>query len=348
MTAYGQVPLYRPSSQKPRLPQIAVCEMVRAWIRQTLINNMKNIMKIRTVLGDIAPSELRMATGHEHLLWTVPGAEAVEDPDLGFDSVSAAVAELQYFKSAGGNALVEMTTAEIGRAPLDLRHISQATQVHVIAATGHHKDKFSAGPLTGKSVDEIAAGIITDIAEGVNGTQVKAGVIKAASSKDQATESEQRVFQAVGLAHQATGAPVSTHTEAGTFALEQAQLLMQAGVPARRLLIGHLDRNLPRERYFAIADTGVYLGFDQIGKAKYWADAERVALVKDMISAGHVRQILLSGDTARKSAWHTYDSRVDGLAYLLLGFVPLLREAGVSEADLHIMLVENPANFLAF
>jgi predicted metal-dependent phosphotriesterase family hydrolase len=305
-------------------------------------------MKIRTVLGDIAPSELGITTCHEHLLWTVPGVEGVEDPDLGFDSVSAAVAELQHFRSAGGNALVEMTTAEIGRAPLDLRRISQATRVRVIAATGHHKDKFSAGPLTGKSVDEIAASIVADIAEGMNGTKVKAGVIKAASSKDQATESEQRVFQAVGLAHQATGVPVSTHTEAGTFALEQARLLMEAGVPAGRLLIGHLDRNLPRERYFAIAETGVYLGFDQIGKAKYWADAERVTLIEELISAGYVRQILLSGDTARKSAWHTYNTGVDGVAYLLLGFVPLLREAGVSEADLHTILVENPANFLAF
>jgi predicted metal-dependent phosphotriesterase family hydrolase len=305
-------------------------------------------MKIHTVLGDIAPSELGMATCHEHLLWTVPGADAVEDPDLGFDSISAAVAELQYFRSAGGRALVEMTTADIGRAPLDLRHISQATQVHVIATTGHHKDKFSAMLLNGKSVDEIAEGIITDITEGMNGTDIKAGVIKAASSKDQATETERRVIQAVGLAHQATGAPVSTHTEAGTFALEQAQLLMEAGVSAERLLIGHLDRNLPRETYFALADTGIYLGFDQIGKAKYWADTERVSLIKELISARHIRQILLSGDTARKSAWHTYDPRVDGIAYLFLGFVPLLRNAGVNEADLHTMSVENPANFLAF
>ena len=305
-------------------------------------------MKIRTVLGDIAPSELGRTTCHEHLLWTVPEPYTGEDPDLGFDSISAAVAELQYFKTAGGNALVEMTTAEIGRAPLDLRQISEAAQVHVIATTGHHKDKFSARMLNGKSAEEIAAGIIADIAEGMNGTDVKAGVIKAASSKGTATDTERRVIQAVGLAHQATGAPVSTHTEAGTFALEQAELLMQAGVPADQLLIGHLDRDLPRETYFAMANVGVYLGFDQVGKAKYWADSERVMLIKQLISAGHVRQIMLSGDTARKSAWHTYDPRMNGIAYLLLGFVPLLREAGVSEADLQTMLVENPANFLSF
>jgi 5-phospho-D-xylono-1,4-lactonase len=305
-------------------------------------------MKIRTVLGDISPSELGITTSHEHLLWAVPGTDAVEDPDLGFDSIPAAVAELQHYKSAGGNALVEMTTDEIGRAPRDLCQISETTRVHIITTTGHHKDKFSAQALEGKSVQEIAAGIINDIEKGINGTEVKAGVIKAATSKDMATSSERRVIEAVGSAHQATGAPVSTHTKAGTFALEQARLLLQAGVPAQRLLIGHLDRNLPRETYFALASLGVSLGFDQIGKTKYWADSARVNLIKELVMAGFVRQIMLSGDTARKSVWHTYNPRANGIGHLLLDFVPLLRQADISDSAIHTMLVENPANFFAF
>ena len=305
-------------------------------------------MKIRTVLGDIAPSELGITTCHEHLLWTVPEPYAGEDSDLGFDSAPMAVTELQYFKAAGGNALVEMTTAEIGRDPLDLGQISETAQVHIIATTGHHKDKFSAWMLKGRSVEEIAAGIIYDINAGMNGTSIKAGVIKAATSKNVATETERHVIEAVGLAHQATGAPVSTHTEEGTFALEQVQLLMRAGVPAHRLLIGHLDRNLPRETYFSLANMGIYLGFDQLGKAKYWADSERVKLIREFVAAGFVRQIMLSGDTARKSAWHAYDSKVHGIAHLLAGFVPLLREAGLSETELNVMLIENPMKFLSF
>ncbi|MBI5952292.1 MAG: phosphotriesterase-related protein [Chloroflexi bacterium] len=305
-------------------------------------------MKIRTILGDISPSELGVTTCHEHLIWSVPEPYADEDPDLGFDSIPAAVAELRYFKTAGGSALVEMTTAEIGRCPVEMRQIAEASGLHVIAATGHHKEKFSAASLAGKSVDEIADGIITDITLGMSGTNIKAGVIKAASSQNTATNSERRVIHAVGLAHKATGAPVSTHTEAGTFAVEQAKLLNEAGVPFEHTLIGHLDRGLPRETYLALARLGVYLGFDQIGKNKYWPDAERVSLIKDLIAAGHVTQILLSGDTARKSAWHVHNPRTDGLAHLLLNFVPSLREAGVNEKHIHAMLVENPARFLAF
>jgi 5-phospho-D-xylono-1,4-lactonase len=305
-------------------------------------------MKIRTILGDISPAELGVTTCHEHLLWSVPEPYADEDPDLGFDSIPAAVAEARYFKSAGGSALVEMTTAEIGRCPVELRQIAEASGLHVITATGHHKEKFSGTALAGKSVNEIADGIITDITSGMNGTNIKAGVIKAASSLNTATDSERKVIHAVGLAHKATGTPVSTHSEAGTFAIEQAKLLNETGVPFERMLIGHLDRGLPRETYLALAHLGVYLGFDQIGKNKYWPDAERVSLIKNLIAAGHANQILLSGDTARKSAWHVHNPRTNGLAHLLLNFVPSLKEAGVSEKHIHIMLVENPARFLAF
>jgi predicted metal-dependent phosphotriesterase family hydrolase len=110
---------------------------------------METAMFIRTVLGDIPASELGTTTCHEHLLWVVPEPFAEEDPDLGFDSIPAAVAEL--------------------------RKISIVSGVHLIAATGHHKDAFSARCLQNKSVAEIAARIVTDIQTGMNDTDIRAG-----------------------------------------------------------------------------------------------------------------------------------------------------------------------------
>ena len=305
-------------------------------------------MSIRTVLGDIDPADLGVTACHEHLLWAVPEPFKDEDPDLGFDSVSSAVTELQHFQSAGGSSIVEMTTTEIGRRPLELRQIAQTTGVHIIAAAGHHKEKFSAPSLAGKSIDSISARIIADVTEGMDRTTIKAGVIKAATSADAASESEQRVIQAVGLAHRETGAPVSTHTEAGTFACEQADLLLHVGVVPEKLLIGHLDRGLPSQTYINLAKKGVYLGFDQVGKGKYWPDAARVELVKMLVDAGHARQILLSGDTARKSSWHTHNPQTQGIAHLLVSFIPALQRAGINEQIVQMLLVENPARFLSF
>lgn len=305
-------------------------------------------MHIRTVLGDIAPTDLGITACHEHLLWVVPEPYTGEDPDLGFDSIPAAVAELRHFKSLGGGALVEMTTAEIGRDPQRMAQISREAGVHVIAAAGHHKAKFSAAALAGQTIEQIAARMIAEVREGINGTHLRAGVIKAATSAGQAAESELRVIRAAGLAHQETGAPVSTHTEAGTFAVEQARLLLEAGVRPEKLCVGHLDRGLEPRTYLELAGLGIYLGFDQIGKEKYWPDAERVRLIADLIERGHGGQILLSGDTARKSSWHAHNPQTDGIGHLLACFRPALLQASVSPAAIHHLLVENPAAFFAF
>lgn len=311
-------------------------------------------MHVRTVLGDISPQQLGTTTCHEHLLWTVPESFIEEDPDLGLDSVPAAVSELRHFHSMGGTSLVEMTTVDIGRCPCELAQISLATDVHIIAATGHHKAKFSSTTLVGQSVDDISRWMITEVTTGMiipdaeHMGSIRAGVIKAATSQNAASESELRVIQAAGRAHQETGAPVSTHSEGGTFAVEQVHLLLDAGVNPNKLCIGHMDFNPVMEICLRLADLGVYLGFDQVGKEKYWRDAERVRLIMELNGRGYLRQILLSGDTERKSAWRVHNPRATGIAHLLTDFIPELVAAGASPEILHTLLVENPAAFLAF
>ncbi len=305
-------------------------------------------MAVQTVLGSISADQLGITACHEHVLWYPPDSIALEDADLGLNSIPAAVAELRYFKSAGGGALVEMTTEEIGRSPLDLGQISQATGIHIIAVTGHHKAKFSAQFLHNQSAEQIAERMMREISVGIADTGIRAGVIKAATSLNHAAEVEERVIRAAGIAHRKTGAPVSTHTEAGTFALEQAKLLLEAGVSPHKLLIGHLDRNLPREIYFQLVKLGVFLGFDQIGKEQYWSDEERIHLICDLIDAGYSKQILLSSDRARKSSWKVHNPQTLGLGQILLDFIPRLKERGVDDATVSDLLVNNPARFLDF
>ncbi|MEW6648743.1 MAG: amidohydrolase family protein [Chloroflexota bacterium] len=305
-------------------------------------------MPVQTVLGPIAAAELGVTACHEHVLWNLPDHLAGEDTDLGLDSIPAAVAELRYFKSAGGNSLVEMTTPEIGRSPQELKQVSLATGIHIITITGHHKEKFSAAALTGQSVEQIASRMVTEICEGIEGSPIKAGAIKVATSLNHASESEQRVIQAAALAHAETGAPVTTHTEAGTFAIQQADMLLAAGIAPDKILIGHVDRNQPHEMYFELAARGVFLGFDQIGKEKYWPDSQRALLIRALIDAGHERQILLSSDLARKSSWKVHNPQTLGLGHVLLVFIPLLMEHGLSNEQIHALLVDNPARFLDF
>jgi len=305
--------------------------------------------KIQTVLGPIAPDDLGVTYGHDHLIFQPPSPVAEQDPDLGLNSVEAAIVELSHFKTAGGRALVEMTTVDVGRAPERLRYIARATGVHIVAATGYNKAKFCERIVLVKTEDEIAADMVHEVMEGMDGTSIRAGVIKASSSKDEMTVGEERVFRAAAKAHLRTGAPISTHTEAGTFALEQIALLRSLGVRPVHIIIGHLDRNLDWEYHLAIAQTGVFMGYDNVSKEKYGHDARRIDFIRRLSAAGFGGQILLSGDWSRKSYWPAYGfGSGPGLTYVLWRFVPWMLEEGIGRAVVDTILVGNPARALSW
>ncbi len=284
---------------------------------------------------------------HEHVLGKPPDPN--EDEDFFLTSESAAIQELGYFHQAGGQALVEMSPSDYGRKPDGLRRVSKATGVHIICVTGHHKEKFSGRWAAEASVEDMAAEFTRDVQIGIGDTGVKAGLIKSASSLNQITSGERKVFLAAALAHLETGAAITTHTEAGTMALEQVELLGQQGVTPNRVIVGHVDRRLEWDFLLALAQTGVYMIFDQISKEKYYPDRLRVELIIRLVEAGYGEQLLLSGDMARRSYWPSYGvGGGPGLTYILWRFVPWLKQEGLPQAAIDDLLIHNPARALAF
>lgn len=314
-------------------------------------------MIIRTVLGDIPPESLGLTLGHDHLM-THPLAD-VTDADLVMDDVKAATRELESFKRAGGGALVEMTTVDYGRDALRLEWASRDSGVHVIAATGFNKGIFADRLSASRSVAEIAAWMIREVQDGVawsmpdklvpfeEYSRARAGLIKASSGLNGPNANELKVFGAAIEAHRATAAPIGTHTEKGTWGLEQARLFLDGGVPAHKVLIGHLDLKPELPYLLEIAASGVNLGFDQFGKEKYLPDRERVKLIVKLCEAGHDRQIILGGDMARKSYFRAYGGG-PGLKHVPVTVRAMLLEAGLSLETLNTMLLENPRRWLAF
>jgi len=300
---------------------------------------------VRTVRGDIDPSDLGACYPHEHVLCSPP--PDVTDRDLEMGSEAVAIQEVTWFKQAGGRALVDMTPVDYGRNAPGMKRVSEATGMHIIATTGLHKDKFSARIVKDKSIDELADRFARDVTEGVDGTDIRAGVIKAASSLNAITPNEEKVFRAAAKAHHLTGAVISTHTEVGTMGLEQIQLLMLEGVKPERIIIGHVDRKLEWDYHLAMWKTGVTLSYDQISKEKYEPDSQRVEFIVRAVKEGFGKQIVLGGDLARKSYWPSYGTGGGpGLTYILWRFIPWLRSEGLSEEAIQDLLVHNPARAL--
>lgn len=302
---------------------------------------------IRTVTGDIDPGELGVCYAHEHVLGAPPFPGL--DPDFTMDSEEAAIRELNWFREAGGNALVEMSPGDYQRNAAGLARVSRATGIKIICATGHHKEKFSAAWIQKQSIDEMTLRFIGEINDGIDDTEIRAGVIKAGSSLDCITANERKVFEAAAAAHLATGAPISTHTEAGTMAIEQLKLLAHHGVAPTRIIIGHIDRNLDYDYHLQLLGAGAYISYDQISKVKYYPDKKRIEFILRLVDAGYGRQILIAGDLARKSYWPAYHTGGGpGLTYILWRFIPWLRSEGLEEQAIDNLLVHNPARAFSF
>lgn len=301
---------------------------------------------IRTVLGDVPGDSIGPTHGHEHVLFQ-PVANS--DPDLSRTDESRAVAELRAFRSVGGSALVDATVSELGRAPAVLQRISMQSGVGVISATGHTSEDWwdESTQVGADNFDRLTERIIADLVDGMDGTEVRAGIVKVGTSLNRITNSEARVISAAAAAQKETGAPITTHTTAGTAALDQIRALREAGADLTRVCIGHLDRALDWDTHLEIAQFGVFLGYDQISKQRYEADTVRARFIARLVNAGFGGQVLVSSDLARRSDLSAWGGE-PGLDHLLKSFVPLLEAEGVAENDIRRILVDNPRRFLSW
>src|ERR1700682_404466 len=167
---------------------------------------------VQTVLGPVPAGDLGLTLSHEHLLCHPPGGVGDADPDLVLDDRDAAIAELAAFRAAGGNTVVEVTPVDYGRDLEGLAELSRRSGVHIVAATGLHKDQFSAPYTVRLDEDQLADLFTRELQSGVDG--VRPGVIKLGSSLERITPGERKAFTAAELVQRATGATIPTHTEA--------------------------------------------------------------------------------------------------------------------------------------
>jgi 5-phospho-D-xylono-1,4-lactonase len=299
---------------------------------------------IMTALGPSDPASLGLTLHHEHVICK-PLDVGAEDPDLMLDDPARSLAELEDAFRVGLRAIVDMTPADYSRDVTDICWIAQRSPVHIIVVTGHHKDKHAAPYLGERSVDEIASNNIREVKEGIDGTAVRAGVVKAGTSLNEITTVEERVLRAAARTHLATGVPISTHTDRGTMALEQLAIFADEGVSRDRVVVGHLDFALDEAYLRRVLDTGAFVSFDQVSKSKYASDRERAAMLKRLIDAGHSSQLLISGDLARKSYLLAYGGS-PGWRYLIEQFPLFMMEAGIEAAAVRQILIDNPSRAL--
>lgn len=302
-------------------------------------------MIVRTVLGDIDPSELGATYAHEHLIIDSPTV-AREWPHIHLPSSVDAIEEVSLCADAGVRAMVDSMPTGSGRNLEKLADVSRATGVHVVAASGMHTAKYYPGvEWADDGADALASRFVDEIQSGVDG--VRPGILKVATSGPIPSASERELFRAAGRVHTDTHVPVLTHCEEGEGALAQLELLDEAGIPLDCVIISHTDKVPDPGYHREILASGANVEYDQGLRQHLIGSSATAQLVVRMWEDGFGSQILLGTDGARRTLW-TALGGTPGLAWLRLGFPSVLATHGLSEAQIETMFVSNPARILAF
>ncbi|MDI3535119.1 MAG: 5-phospho-D-xylono,4-lactonase [Thermosediminibacterales bacterium] len=308
-------------------------------------------MYVQTIFGRKKPEELGITYIHEHLYSNPPQWVKEQDSDLVLDDILCSIQEAKTFKKVGGQTIVDMTAVDYGRNIEILRSIAKAAKINVIATTGFNKGLFFDKWVYEAEEKDLTEWMITEITEGIEATDSKAGIIKVGSGYNKISQVEEKVIRAASKAHLETGAPIAAHTESGTMALEQLEIMEKEGVDLNKVIIAHADRNIDLWYFKQIGKKGAYIEFDGPSKIKYYPDSMRVDAIIELVKSGFEDKILISGDMARKSYLEAYGGG-PGFRFIIQKFIPRLKmqfdEEGLNPDIVNKFIVLNPQRALTF
>ncbi|MFB6935470.1 phosphotriesterase family protein [Streptomyces chartreusis] len=295
---------------------------------------------VRTVLGDLRPEELGVCDAHDHLFLSSP-----QLPGQELNDASAARAELDAFRAAGGSAVVQWTPYGMGRRAADLPPLSRAAGVHLVCATGLHQAAHYAPELLDEVRGKLADVFVSELTVGIGTSGVRAGLVKVAGGFHALDTHARWTMTAAAEAHHATDAPIAVHLEAGTGALDVLDLLCgELGVPPQRVILGHLNRSPDLVVHREAAASGCWLAFDGPSRAHHATDWRMPDAVLALAEAGFGHRLLLGGDTVVAGA-RSVDGG-PGMPYLLRRLRPRLAPA-LGEELVERVLVDNPGRAFA-
>lgn len=311
---------------------------------------------VRTLTGDIAPSELGPTLIHEHL--NVDWGEMLGRPKV-LDVPRAEMADrmverMDALADAGIGAMAECTPYGCGRYVDLFAEVAARSRVRIVGSTGFfHESWCPIHPVAAAlDLDGLTDLLTREITEGMGDTLIRAGLIKVATGEGRISANEEKVLRAAARARRATGCPIITHLTS-SMSQEQLDLFASEGVAADEVIISHVGFAAdPFAEADALFRRGANVSFDRIGYQVFFPDEHWIALIAHAKRGGHLGQVLLSHDAATyahgleiASGEHTWDD----YTYISTRFLPRLRaETDLTEEDIHQMLVVNPQRVLAF
>lgn len=341
------------------------------------------IKSVTTVTGPLSPEQLGITLVHEHIMdngpeWFEEPEEAVRylrdipveksnyealrtHPYASRDNVfmldeDIAVKELELFRNLGGSSIVDVSCRGIGPFPEKLKRVSEGSGVHIIMGTGYYYEATHPSEVKDMSIQQLVDKMQEDITVGVDESGIKAGIIGEVGVSPNFTDEEIKCLRAGARASTLTKVPLTIHQPSfHQMADRVVDIVLEEGGDPQHTIIDHMCASgYDFEYQRRVLESGVFIEYDLIGSDLYYPsiqmsqplDDENAFNLKRLIDAGYLEQLLISHDIFIKICLTHYGGR--GYGHILKNFVPMLKSVGVSEEQIHTLLVENPRRVFTY
>jgi phosphotriesterase-related protein len=289
-----------------------------------------------------------VARVHEHVLVDFAGAEKVSrsryDADEAFRTI---LPRLQELRERGCRTLLECTPAYLGRDPLLLRRLSEASGLHLVTNTGYYGAAGdSAVPRHAylETPRQLADRWTAEARRGIEGTGIRPGFLKIGVDAGPLSAIDRKLVEAGARCHLDTGLALAIHTGDGTAALEILALLRARGAPPESYVWVHAQNEKDRATLGWAAQEGAWVELDGVGPTTLAAHADAVL---DLARRDRLDRVLVSQD----AGWYRVGEPGGGSyrphTFLFDAFLPALRARGLGDGEVRQLLVDNPARAFA-
>ena len=303
----------------------------------------QTIQTIMAVDGESPVDKKAVWLSHEHILVDFIGADSIDPASWNYSEVADVILpHLNDIKEKGVKYFVDATPAFLGRHPVFLQRLSEASGLTIITNTGWYgarSDQHVPEAIHSMTSTELSHVWINEFKEGIGDSGIRPGFIKIGVDPDSVLDAvDRKLVMAAILTHAATGLTIASHTGGAAAFWPQVHLADSMGLPPHALIWVHAQNEDNDMEYVRAADLGHWISLDGLG----W-DMDRhfkkLVFAKDQDILDHV---LISHD----AGWFDPQEKEQSITPFTDIFdklIPRLKAHGFSGEEIVKLLQINPA-----
>lgn len=296
-----------------------------------------------TVNGPLFVSQMGKTLPHEHILVDFVGwKEATKRRYLENNAYNAVLPKLAEIKQLGCNTFIDCTPMYLGRDPILLKRLSDASRLNIITNTGIYAARnFQHVPnfVYNESALQIAERWVREFRYGIDHIRsIRPGFIKLGNNSGTLSEIEIKLMRAACITNRNTALPIAIHTGKGTIR-DQIRIIQEGSVPLTSLIWTHCQNEGDIELFTEVAAKGVWLSLDGVNLR---TANQYITWLQELKKRNLLNKVLLSQDSGWFDPGKPGGGVINSYAYLFSHFIPKMRDNGFSKNDIKQITETNP------